>query len=294
MLSYIPPLFLVSQMKIIDAFIFYNELELLEYRLSVLYDVVDHFVLVESTRTHAGKEKTLFYAENEARFAKYADKIIHVVDRDLLENPKHDYTRGRKDEVWYNENHQRKSIDTGLKQLDLDDRDLIIVSDVDEIPDPRMLTELKASDRNIAYAGLCQDFYYYNLTYKNTSEDWRFAKIVSYQHYVNVFDRNPQCCRDIPADRNIRPAGWHLSYFGDSRFIKNKIEQFAHQEFNRTTFTNSENIEESIKTGKDLFMRSYERCSYIPLHENRYLPPNHTYFDHLIISDTHDKIDTQK
>jgi len=283
-------LYYIYTMKIIDAFIFYNELDMLEYRLSTLYKVVDYFVLVESTRTHAGKEKPLFYSENKVRYEKYADKIIHVVDNGLLEKPIHDYSKKRMDDVWRNENHQRKSIDLGIKKIQMNEEDLIMVSDVDEIPDPNMLMEINFSNKKIDYANLCQDFYYYNLTYKNTSEDWKFAKIMSYRHYVEIFERNPQCCRDIPSVRNIRPAGWHLSYFGDSRFIKNKIEQFAHQEFNQEQFTNIENIDKCIETGDDLFARSYANCLKIPLSENRYLPPNHEFFNHLIV----DKIDITK
>ena len=51
--------------KIIDCFTFYNELDLLKYRLTLLNSVVDYFVLVESTNTHVGKEKTLFYNDNK-------------------------------------------------------------------------------------------------------------------------------------------------------------------------------------------------------------------------------------
>ena len=54
--------------KIIDGFIFYNELELLNYRLNVLNDVVDYFIIVESTHTFVGKEKTLYYQENKELF----------------------------------------------------------------------------------------------------------------------------------------------------------------------------------------------------------------------------------
>ena len=41
-------------MKIIDSFIFYNELDLLEYRLSILNEYVDYFILVESSYTFTG------------------------------------------------------------------------------------------------------------------------------------------------------------------------------------------------------------------------------------------------
>jgi len=80
-------------MKIIDAFIFYNEMDILEYRLSMLYEIVDYFIIVESTRTHFGKDKPLFYQDNLLRYEKFAKKIIHVIDRDLNPNPRHDLNK---------------------------------------------------------------------------------------------------------------------------------------------------------------------------------------------------------
>ena len=64
-------------MKIIDSFIFYNELDMLKYRLSLLNDYVDYFVLVESNYTHSGKLKELFYEKNKELFAEFNHKIVH-------------------------------------------------------------------------------------------------------------------------------------------------------------------------------------------------------------------------
>jgi beta-1,4-mannosyl-glycoprotein beta-1,4-N-acetylglucosaminyltransferase len=66
-------------MKIIDCFTFYNELKLLEYRLNILYNIVDYFIIVEANQTHQGKSKKLYYNENKNRFEKFQDKIIHIV-----------------------------------------------------------------------------------------------------------------------------------------------------------------------------------------------------------------------
>ena len=63
-------IFLFNRMKIIDCFIFYNELDMLTYRLNILNDVVDYFVLVESNHTFVGKEKPLFYQDNKHLFEK--------------------------------------------------------------------------------------------------------------------------------------------------------------------------------------------------------------------------------
>ena len=108
-------------MKIIDCFVFYNEMDLLEYRLALLYDTVDFFILVESTHTYIGKEKPLFYNINKPRFAKYSDKIIHIIVSDFpYKYPEIDYKNnklyigfnGNKDdylengEQWINESFQ--------------------------------------------------------------------------------------------------------------------------------------------------------------------------------------------
>ena len=66
-------------MKIFDSFRFFNELEILEIRFNLLYDVVDHFVITECPYTTMGDEKPLYYLENKDRFSKFNDKVIHDV-----------------------------------------------------------------------------------------------------------------------------------------------------------------------------------------------------------------------
>ena len=61
---------------LIDCFIFYNELDLLNYRLNILYDQVDYFVIVESTKTHQGYDKKLYYNENTELFKNFEDKLF--------------------------------------------------------------------------------------------------------------------------------------------------------------------------------------------------------------------------
>ena len=97
--------------KIIDCFIFFNELDLLKYRLNILDDVVDYFVLVESTHTHIGKEKPLFYNENKNMFEKFNHKIIHVIVDDFPY--KYPNINIEKDEQWTNERFQRDCISRG-------------------------------------------------------------------------------------------------------------------------------------------------------------------------------------
>ena len=71
-------------MKIVDSFIFYNELDILNYRLSILDDYVDYFVLVESRYTFAGDLKPLYYLENKDKFEKFNSKVIHRIIHSLF------------------------------------------------------------------------------------------------------------------------------------------------------------------------------------------------------------------
>src|SRR4029077_1834400 len=83
---------------IVDCFTFFNELELLEIRLKELGEVVDKFVLVESTLTFQGKPKPLFFRDNASRFAPFQSKIDHVIV-DMPET----------DDPWVREGFQRNS-----------------------------------------------------------------------------------------------------------------------------------------------------------------------------------------
>ena len=66
-------------MKVFDVFLFFNELDLLEIRLNMLYPFVDHFVINEATQTFFGSDKPFYYLENKERFKKFEDKIIHNI-----------------------------------------------------------------------------------------------------------------------------------------------------------------------------------------------------------------------
>jgi len=259
-------------MKIIDAFIFYNELDLLFYRLSALYNHVDVFVLVEATLTHKGQPKPLYYGENKEKFKKFENKIIHIVVDDLIPNATHDYSKRQEDDVWKNENYQRNCIDRGIRQLNLSNADLIMISDLDEIPNMNTIYDLITDVRDTTQIAVAleQDMYYYNLTSKQ-SVKWYLARVMSYMYYVSHVGSSPQLCRMTHSVGCIPNGGWHLSYFGDPAFIRNKLVNFAHQEFNKETYTNIQTIEQKIKTKTNLFDDVV--FTAIPITENRNLPP---------------------
>jgi len=261
---------LSNKKKIVDCFTFYNELDLLNYRLNILDDVVDYFVLVEANQTHSGKPKKLFFDENKERFAKFKDKIIYVVVDLPLTN---EQIVSEKADQWVNERFQRNAIPKGLSKLSLNDKDLIIICDLDEIPDPQTLKKIKNSEINIDVGRFEQDFYYYNLNSKR-NEKWYHSKILTYKKYKEL---NFTCdsIRFMGCE-NIKNGGWHLSYFGNPNFVKNKLENFAHQEYNSDIYKNLNDIDYKIKNGIDLFNRSGgNEINLIDIKDNAYLPPKY-------------------
>jgi hypothetical protein len=127
------------------------------------------------------------------------------------------------------------------------------------------------------------DFYYYNL-YTRLVEKWYFPKIISYRKYRELNDT----CNNIryTSCSYIQKGGWHLSYFGDKHFIKNKIIHFSHQEFNTNEFTDIQKIETKMKMSRDLFDRENEKMNRIYINMNKYLPPKyHIYLRNYYVCD---------
>jgi len=255
--------------KIVDCFTFYNELEMLNYRLNILNDVVDYFVLVEATHTHVGKEKPLFYQENKHLFEKFNHKIIHIIVDDFTH--KFPNINIEKEEQWINERYQRDCISRGINKLHLQHNDVITITDLDEIPNPKLLKKIKNNEIKVDINIIEMDLYYNNLNSK-MDHQWQHSKILTFQKYNEL---------KIGCDKLrfyscpiIKNAGWHLSYFGNEKFIKNKIENFGHQEYNKVEFTDEKKIRERIKNGNDLFDRPVSIIN-IPIEDNNNLPPDY-------------------
>jgi len=255
-------------LKIVDCFTFYNELDLLEYRLNLLYNIVDYFILVEATLTHTGNQKELYYNNNKELFKKWNDKIIHIIVDDF---PFKNENLNNGDQ-WKNEKFQRNCITRGL--ILIENIDLVIISDLDEIPDPNTLMSIKYNE--IKINNVCQfeqDFYYYNLESK-MDHQWYFSKIIN----LNWFLTTELTFDDIRLKiwETIPLGGWHLSYFGNSSFISNKIKNFAHQEYNQLEFNSIDKIEKRIKNGIDIYdrdikiIKTFNQIYYPPGYKNVY------------------------
>lgn len=122
--------------KLIDCFTFFNELDLLEIRLKYLYNVVDYFVIVEADTSFNGDVKQMVFKDNIARFEPFMEKIIFVpINMKYFEN--------KNKVAWEREEYQRNCIQKGIDTLNLLETDLVLISDIDEIPNKDILINLK-------------------------------------------------------------------------------------------------------------------------------------------------------
>jgi beta-1,4-mannosyl-glycoprotein beta-1,4-N-acetylglucosaminyltransferase len=247
-------------MKIIDTFLFYNELKMLKFRLTELNNQVDYFVIVEMDKTHAGNDKELYYELNKHEFEEFNHKIIHVV-----------VTPPENMSAWQRENFQRNSILIGLDKLNLNDDDIIMIHDADEIPD---IESILIYDVTTIKKGLRSQLetYYYNL--HNKIEDLHPSGIVcTYDRFKN--NDTPQNLRNNWNIFNHTYKGWHFSYFGDEHFISNKIKNFAHQEYNDEFYTDLNRIKNMVESNKDLYDREKENSYMKKVELSNYLPKNY-------------------
>jgi beta-1,4-mannosyl-glycoprotein beta-1,4-N-acetylglucosaminyltransferase len=236
---------------IYDCFTFFNELDLLEIRLNELASVVDKFVLVEATHTFTGQSKSLHFQKNKKRFAKFNNKIIHIVATDLNRAPsastlsyinKNRY--GKYLKTWEREFYQRNSILRGLDKCR--GEDLILISDVDEIPNKKIIHKL---DRIRGVVALKQrlSFHYINCVSK---KPWLAARAVKFSEL-----KDPQEIRNTEDFCVIENGGWHFAYFESAQNITKKIKSFSHQEYNSEEYTKLEKIKYNLENGLDPFER---------------------------------------
>ena len=242
-------------MAIYDCFQFFNEEHIVDLRLNILNKFVDTFVIVESTLNHQGQNKKLNF--DIKKFSKFKNKINYIIVDDTPKDIIKPHTGGES----LVEQHQRNSLIKGLKEAS--DNDLVILSDVDEIPD---LNKLKEFDKN-KYAVFSQKMFMYKLNLLNLREsNWHGSKIClkknlkSPQWLRNLkFKKYPFWRFDKPRNiQIIKDGGWHFAYLHTAQNISRKIKSFAHGEFNKKNLTDEKEIQKRIENKEDIFNRGYD------------------------------------
>lgn len=278
-----------------DCFSVFNELDLLEIRLNVLWEVVDKFVFTEATMTHTGKPKPLYFEENRQRFAKYSDKLVHIVVDDFPTPP--DYYTPRQ-VSWMREDWQRNAVKRALKGVACPE-DLIMISDVDEIPSPDAVRRCVNNDGVTVFEQLLTNYYLNFVSYTTpiwfgtkaakfkVFNDWTtYAKMKPSKYVDEVTNRGATASRlrYVQPHHRIKNAGWHFSYLGGAAEIVRKIGSIAIEYSNEKN--NSEQwVADVIEKGLDI-NHCGRRFFIVPLDKRfpEYLLQNQDRYQRLIVT----------
>ncbi len=182
---------------IYDCFSYLDEDLLLDLRLNVLNNVVDFFVIIEGNKTWQNNPKNFKFDID--KFSKFKNKIIYIKVEDLPDG----------NDPYLRENFQRNSITRGLK--DAEDEDIIMISDLDEIPNPKSLDFFK---KEMKYASLKQKHYYYKFNLQSTNNPYWIGTRICIKKYL----KSPQWLRDLKFKKR---SFWRLDKFRLNNIIDN-------------------------------------------------------------------------
>lgn len=224
---------------IFDCFIFNDEFNMLESRLRLLNDVVHKFVLVESKQTHSGHPKDAHFEKNKTNYEEYSDKIIHVVIEKFPDTMLYQPSESDVDPSlhihWFRENFQRNEILKGLYSADLKENDFVLISDVDEIPDPRTLRKFVDQIPEGSYGFQLQKWCIWDFE-RYLGGLWPGTAAVRWKDLKNTTPQEIRKNRySVDKFHTNERYGWHCSWFGGIDSVMNKLSSFAHQELRNLT-----------------------------------------------------------
>lgn len=250
-----------------DCFQFFNELDMLKIRLHVMAPIVDKFVISEATETFSGMKKPLYYEENKALFKAFEDKIIHVVVDDTPQGDTHE-----------RDTFQKNAVGRGLSGCR--DEDIIIFSDLDEIPNPEKVKEIiqkihkNENGAQDKVFHLAQRLFYCYLNMEEISgnllaycgefagaerKKWLGSKVCSYKvaRSMPLGELRWPKCKEFGV--RVDEGGWHFGYMGGSgekdvkKRVAQKVRSAAHQEYNNRAVLSE--VGDKIRDGEDIFGR---------------------------------------
>ena len=255
-------------MKIYDCFMYHNEDTILDLRLNILNQFVDFFVIVESRYNHKGEKKKLNFNIN--KFSNFKNKIRYLILNELPKNIEIINDKDGEGELsrkyilnGYKRDHfQRNHIIKGIE--DGKPEDIILISDIDEIPDLKKVNFESLNNKLILFnQKMC--YYKFNLYQKNFN--WFGSRACKKKNLLS-----PQWLRDIKAKAYsfwrldvlfsnkkymdiflVKDGGWHFSYLNTPQLIDEKLRSYTHhREYELNSLTNSE-IENRIKNRESIY-----------------------------------------
>ena len=255
-------------MKIFDCFMYFDEEIVLDIRLNTLDEFVDYFVIVESKFTHKGERRDLKFNIN--KFEKFKDKIIYLIYDNQpkeIEIIKSEDSANEKSKKYifnaaYRENGQRNHIEKGL--VDAKEEDIILVSDVDEIPNLSGINFSKINEKIVLFK---QDMFYYKFNLYLPNLIWTGTKackkknLISPQWLRNIKDRKYSFFRidtffsktKFTSIKIISDGGWHFSNIKTPKEIEFKLKSYLHhREFDENPLS-VDQIDKIIKNKQAIY-----------------------------------------
>lgn len=247
-----------QNMAIYDCFPFFNEMEILDLRFRHHYNLVDFFVIVESTKTFTGNDKPLYFQENKERYAPFLDKVIHIVVDDSPET----------DDFWIREHYQKDQIRRAFKSVE--PNDLIIIADADE------LLRGEAISQALEYDGVTEfdmPMYQYYMNLCAVPSGWGAPYAIK-GHMLESFP-NLSLTR---FSRNFKPdmeregkwqllenSGWHFTHLGGIERLKYKYLSYSHKDDSWPSLMSGEgSFEKHIAVG-GVVGNFFQRARFVPI-----------------------------
>ena len=256
---------------------YYDEDLLLDLRLNVLNPYVEKFVITEATYTHNGNKKTLQF--DIKNFQKFKDKIIYLVvdeqPKNILELDDGDTDDRRGEKLILNgmarDYFQRENLKRGLSGAK--ENDLILVSDLDEIPNLRELKFENIKNNIIIFE---QKMFYYKLNLYYEDFTWQGTKGTKFKNF-----KSPQWLRNIKGKNYskwrldvlfskkkysnlsfVKNGGWHFTCLRTPEELQKKLTNFAHHYEFEESGLNLEDIKTLIKEKRVMYDHNVDQKGY--------------------------------
>lgn len=275
-----------------DCIPFFNEIDILKLRLHILDPIVDKFIIEEATVTFSGEPKELCFEKNKELFREFLPKIEYIV----VDNSPVNTTTHLRDKF------QKNALVKGLS--DATDEDVIILSDVDEIPNPKVLREIIANfDKDKIYH-LAQRMFYCFLNMEEVSGNllsitgefpgverrlWLGTKVFSKKSIpADGIIQLREASVTSPNAVRVSDGGWHFGYMGSTsekdvaKRIGTKVVAAAHQEYNDDVLLAE--AADRLLLGQDMFGRD-ARFERVEVDESypEYLLKHRAEYEYLIM-----------
>ena len=264
-------------MKVYDSFMYFDEDLLLDLRLNVLDKYVSKFIITEATYTHNGAKKDLKFNINN--FKRFKDKIEYlIVDEqppNILQTDSNDSFERRGEKLILNgyarDNYQRNKIADGIKEAS--DDDIIIVSDLDEIPNLQNLNFSKIKNKIIQFK---QKMFYYKLNLYYPDFEWFGSKACRKKNFLS-----PQWLRNIKSKKYskfrldlifnkkkyndifyVLDGGWHFTCIRTPEELEYKLLNFAHHYEYEESGLKREDLKKLIQEKRVMYDHNVDQSGY--------------------------------